>query len=87
MIWLTEKIEFPPYQTTSKDGIIALGGDLHPDRLIYAYQNGIFPWYSENEPIVWYCPNKRMVLFPDDLKVSKSMKMKLLKQSYLNVKI
>ena len=74
MIWLTEKIEFPPYQTTSKDGIIALGGDLHPDRLIYAYQNGIFPWYSENEPIVWYCPNKRMVLFPDDLKVSKSMK-------------
>ena len=48
MIWLTEKIEFPSYESIRKDGIIALGGDLHPDRLIYAYQNGIFPWYSEN---------------------------------------
>ena len=46
MIWLTEKIEFPSYESIRKDGIIALGGDLHPDRLIYAYQNGIFPWYS-----------------------------------------
>jgi len=83
MIWLTEKIEFPSYESIRKDGIIALGGDLHPDRLIYAYQNGIFPWYSENEPIVWYCPNKRMVLFPDDLKVSKSMKRILKKEKFI----
>ena len=74
MIWLTDKIEFPPYEFTSKDGIIALGGDLSEERLIHAYKNGIFPWFSEGDPIIWYCPHKRMVLFPDDLKVSKSMK-------------
>ncbi|MCL4116236.1 UNVERIFIED_CONTAM: hypothetical protein GTU68_056661, partial [Idotea baltica] len=54
-------------------GILALGGDLSSERLIYAYNNGIFPWFSEGDPIVWYCPIKRMVLFPEDLKVSKSM--------------
>ena len=74
MIWLTDKIEFPSYEFTSKDGIIALGGDLSEERLIHAYKNGIFPWFSEGDPIIWYCPHKRMVLFPDDLKVSKSMK-------------
>ena len=68
MIWLSEKIEFPPYQCASDDGIIALGGDLSSKRLVHAYQNGIFPWFSEGEPIVWYCPEKRMVLFPKDLK-------------------
>lgn len=83
MIWLSEKIEFPSYQSTRKDGVIALGGDLSPERLIYAYQHGIFPWYSENEPIVWYCPIKRMVLFPEDLKVSKSMKNILKKDKFI----
>ncbi|MDP5104641.1 MAG: leucyl/phenylalanyl-tRNA--protein transferase [Polaribacter sp.] len=74
MIWLTEKIEFPDYRYTTKEGIIALGGDLSVDRLLFAYKNGIFPWFSDDEPIVWYCPFKRMVLFPDELKVSKSMR-------------
>ncbi|PQJ75705.1 leucyl/phenylalanyl-tRNA--protein transferase [Polaribacter gangjinensis] len=74
MIWLTEKIEFPPYEFANKDGIIALGGDLSSERLIFAYQNGIFPWYSKGDPIVWYFPKKRMVLFPDELKISKSMR-------------
>ena len=74
MIWLTEKIEFPAYRFTTKDGILALGGDLSSERLLYAYKNGIFPWFSEGDPIVWYCPDKRMVLFPEDLKVSKSMR-------------
>ena len=74
MIWLTDKIEFPPYELTTDDGIIALGGDLSEERLIYAYKNGIFPWFSEGEPIVWYCPFERMVLFPDDIKISKSMR-------------
>jgi leucyl/phenylalanyl-tRNA--protein transferase len=73
MIWLTDKIVFPDYQFTTKDGIIALGGDLSEERLIYAYKNGIFPWFSEGDPIVWYCPHERMVLFPDEIKVSKSM--------------
>ena len=74
MIWLTDKIEFPPYEFTTNDGIIALGGDLSDERLICAYKNGIFPWFSEGEPIVWYCPLERMVLFPGEIKVSKSMR-------------
>ena len=74
MIWLTDKVVFPDYEFTTKDGIIALGGDLSEERLIYAYKNGIFPWFSEGEPIVWYCPFERMVLFPDEIKVSKSMR-------------
>ncbi|QTE22014.1 leucyl/phenylalanyl-tRNA--protein transferase [Polaribacter cellanae] len=74
MIWLTNEIVFPPYELTSKEGIIALGGDLSAERLIYAYKNGIFPWFSEDDPIVWYCPFKRMVLFPEEIKISKSMR-------------
>ncbi|WP_439128006.1 leucyl/phenylalanyl-tRNA--protein transferase [Polaribacter sp.] len=84
MIWLTDNIAFPPYEFTTKEGIIALGGDLSEKRLIYAYKNGIFPWFSEGEPIVWYCPFERMVLFPDDLKVSKSMK-KFIKKNEFNI--
>ncbi|PQJ79661.1 leucyl/phenylalanyl-tRNA--protein transferase [Polaribacter porphyrae] len=74
MIWLTDKIQFPSYGLATKEGIIALGGDLSTERLTYAYKNGIFPWFSEGEPIVWYCPPERMVLFPNDLKISKSMR-------------
>jgi len=73
-MWLTDKIEFPKPETASEEGVIALGGDLSEERLVLAYQSGIFPWYSDEEPIVWYCPAERMVLFPEDLKVSKSMK-------------
>lgn len=73
MIWLTNKIEFPDYHFATKEGILALGGDLSEERLIYAYSNGIFPWFSEGDPIVWYCPPKRMVLYPADFKISKSM--------------
>lgn len=83
MIWLTKNIEFPPYEFTSRDGIIALGGDLSSERLIYAYKKGIFPWFSEGDPIVWYCPIKRMVLFPDDLNISKSMKKIIEKNEFL----
>ncbi|EAR13192.1 Leucyltransferase [Polaribacter irgensii 23-P] len=73
MNWLTDKIEFPSYQQTSREGIIALGGDLSEERLLHAYQNGIFPWFSEGDPIVWYCPLERMVLFPEEVRISKSM--------------
>jgi len=83
MIWLSENIKFPPYETATKEGIIALGGDLSPERLIYAYKHGIFPWYSKDDPIVWYSPPKRMVLFPDELKVSKSMKQILKKGEFI----
>ena len=82
IMWLTNKIEFPPIESTTDEGVIALGGDLSVERLIQAYQKGIFPWYSENEPIIWYCPPQRMVLFPEDLKVSKSMKRIIKKGNY-----
>ena len=73
MNWLTDKIEFPPYHQTLGEGVIAFGGDLSEERLLCAYKNGIFPWFSEGEPIVWYCPLERMVLFPEELRISKSM--------------
>lgn len=83
MIWLTEKIEFPAPETASEEGVIALGGDLSIERLVYAYQNGIFPWYSEETPIIWYCPPERMVLFPDELKISKSMRKIIQKNEFV----
>jgi leucyl/phenylalanyl-tRNA--protein transferase len=73
MIWLTDTIEFPGYDCTSEEGVIALGGDLSAERLTHAYKNGIFPWFSDNDPIVWHCPFERMVLFPAEVKISKSM--------------
>lgn len=82
MIWLSEKIAFPPHESATEEGIIALGGDLSPDRLIHAYQRGIFPWYSEGDPIVWYSPQKRMVLYPNELIISKSMKKILKKEEF-----
>ncbi len=82
MIWLGEEIWFPPYELATDDGVLALGGDLSIERLIYAYKHGIFPWFNEGEPIVWYSPWERMVLFPEELKVSKSMKQVLRKVDY-----
>ena len=82
MIWLSENIEFPPYKSATEDGIIALGGDLSTERLTLAYKKGIFPWYCEGEPIVWYCPPERMVLFPKELKVSKSMRQVIRKNEF-----
>lgn len=82
MIWLSDKIEFPPYKDASPDGILAIGGDLSPKRLIHAYKHGIFPWYSEEYPILWHCPPERMVLFPEELKISKSMKQILRKKEF-----
>jgi leucyl/phenylalanyl-tRNA--protein transferase len=82
MVWLTDTIEFPGYEYTSKEGVIALGGDLSAERLINAYENGIFPWFSEEDPIVWYCPFERMVLFPEEIKISKSMQKIINKNDY-----
>ncbi|APG65355.1 leucyl/phenylalanyl-tRNA--protein transferase [Tenacibaculum todarodis] len=83
MIWLSEKLEFPPHKTATKDGVLALGGDLSIERLKLAYSNGIFPWYSEGEPIVWYTPPERMLLFPENLKVSKSMRKVIKKNDFI----
>mgnify|MGYP001803444947 CR=1 FL=1 len=82
VFWLTEEHIFPHPELANEEGILAVGGDLHPDRLLLAYQNGIFPWYSPGEPIIWWSPDPRFVLFPADLKVSKSMKQILRKQVF-----
>ena len=74
MFLLGTEYKFPPIEQASDEGILAIGGDLHPNRLLEAYNNGIFPWYNEGEPIVWYSPDPRMVLYPKDIKISKSMR-------------
>ncbi len=72
--YLSEKLIFPPVEHADQDGVLAIGGDLSSARLLLAYKSGIFPWYSEDEPIVWWAPNPRFVLYTDKLKVSKSMR-------------
>jgi len=74
MYWLGKDLIFPDYSEVSDEGIIALGGDLSPERLLLAYKKGIFPWFNEDEPILWWFPHDRFVLFPENLYVSKSMK-------------
>ncbi len=71
---LTEDLIFPHPSLAEPDGLLAIGGDLSCDRLVLAYQNGIFPWFSEGDPICWYAPQERCVIFPEKVKVSKSMK-------------
>jgi leucyl/phenylalanyl-tRNA---protein transferase len=73
MFILGKSVRFPPVETAGEEGIIAIGGDLSTERLLLAYKNGIFPWYNEGEPIIWWCPDPRFVLFPAELKISKSM--------------
>lgn len=74
MFFLDENIVFPPVSMTSDVGIIAVGGDLSPERLLLAYQSGIFPWFEKEGPILWWSPDPRMVLFPEELKIAKSMR-------------
>lgn len=69
----SNELWFPPATDALEDGLLALGGDLSVDRLLLAYRNGIFPWYDDDVPM-WWCPDPRFVLYPDELKVSKSMK-------------
>lgn len=69
------EISFPdPELLESESGLMAIGGDLSPQRLLFAYQLGLFPWFNEGDDILWWCPDPRFVLFPNDLKISKSMK-------------
>jgi len=74
MYFLTKELFFPPVNETDEDGILAIGGDLSPERLLLAYKSGIFPWFDEDEPILWWSPEERMVLFPNEFSVSKSMR-------------
>jgi leucyl/phenylalanyl-tRNA---protein transferase len=70
-------LSFPPVELASPDGLLAVGGDLRPERLLEAYRRGIFPWYNEDQPILWWAPDPRAVLFPDKLHISRSLKRSL----------
>src|SRR5688572_25379999 len=70
---LDKTLSFPPAHLAGPDGLLAIGGDLSADRLLLAYRNGIFSWYEE-EPILWWSPDPRFVLFPQELKISRSIK-------------
>lgn len=82
MVFLTSELWFPPADQAHESGILAVGGDLSLDRLLLAYNNGIFPWFSKKDPILWWSPEQRMVLFPESLHISKSMKPLLRKQQF-----
>ena len=71
---LSEDLIFPSPKLAAQEGLLAVGGDLSQERLLLAYRMGIFPWYSENEPIMWWSPDPRLILYPDQLKISKSLK-------------
>lgn len=74
LYFLTERLEFPPVEHANHEGLLAVGGDLSPERLLLAYKNGIFPWFNDDSLILWWSPDPRMVLFPEKIKISKSMR-------------
>ena len=78
--------KFPPIDIVYDDGLLAIYGDLSLERLIAAYKNGIFPWYNENDPILWWCPDPRFALFPQNVHVSESMR-KILRREIFTIKI
>ncbi|MFV9549815.1 leucyl/phenylalanyl-tRNA--protein transferase [Algibacter sp. PT7-4] len=82
MYYLNKDIWFPNVNTASPEGLLAVGGDLSAKRLLLAYKTGIFPWFDANEPILWWSPNPRFVLYPEKLKVSKSMKQVMRNKGY-----
>ncbi len=86
LYFLTEKLEFPPISRASVEGLLAVGGDLSPERLILAYKNGIFPWFNEDSLILWWCPDPRMVLFPSKVRISKSMR-KLINSGAMEIRV
>jgi leucyl/phenylalanyl-tRNA--protein transferase len=79
---LGEDLVFPHPSLAREDGLLAVYGDLSPQRLLLAYSNGIFPWFSEDEPILWWSPDPRFIIYPKDIKVSHSMKKLLKKNTY-----
>jgi leucyl/phenylalanyl-tRNA--protein transferase len=78
---LNNELVFPPAQLAEPDGLLAIGGDLSMERLLLAYRQGIFPWY-EGRHILWWCPDPRFVLFPEELKVSKSMRQLIRREAF-----
>jgi len=83
LTFLTNDLYFPSVENATAEGLLAVGGDLSPERLILAYKSGIFPWFNEGSLILWWSPDPRMVLFPERIKISKSMR-KVLKSNQFN---
>ena len=82
VLYLKNNIDFPPVNDSLDDGLLAAGGDLSEQRLLKAYKSGIFPWYSELTPILWYSPKERCIFKPDTFKVSHSLKQKIQKNFF-----
>ena len=82
MYRLTDALLFPSPEQASAEGIVAVGGDLQPERVMLAYRKGIFPWFESDDFLLWWSPDPRMVLFPDQLKISKSMRTVLRKKRF-----
>ncbi|TBR15848.1 leucyl/phenylalanyl-tRNA--protein transferase [Rugosibacter aromaticivorans] len=85
--WLSAELGFPPVasalaEPAGPNGLLAAGGDLSPPRLLAAYAQGVFPWYSPGEPILWWSPDPRMVLFPEEIKISRSLAKTLRNSAY-----
>jgi leucyl/phenylalanyl-tRNA--protein transferase len=81
---LSYDLGFPPPYLSEPNGLLCVGGDLSSKRLLLAYANGIFPWYSDDEPILWWSPDPRLVIYPGKIKISKSLKKKL-KKNYFKI--
>ena len=82
MNFLTEELWFPNPEVSTTDGLLAIGGDLSVERLLLAYNSGIFPWFEDDQPILWWSPNPRMVLFPNKFKVSQSLRKTLRSEKF-----
>lgn len=79
---LSEDLLFPPPELAESNGLLAVGGDLSGPRLLLAYSMGIFPWYSQGDPILWWSPDPRLVLFPEELRISRSLNQSLRKKTF-----
>jgi leucyl/phenylalanyl-tRNA---protein transferase len=86
--WLRSNTAFPPISAalTEPNGLLAVGGELSPDRLIEAYSHGIFPWYAQGQPVLWWSPDPRMVLFVDEFRISRSLR-KVIRQARFDVRV
>lgn len=80
--WLGHEYIFPPVEAATEDGLLAIGGDLHPKRLLLAYAQGIFPWYSRGQPILWWSPDPRFALLPQQLHLPRTLRQTLRKRPF-----
>lgn len=79
---ITDELGFPPPHLSTEEGLLAIGGDLRPERLILAYRSGIFPWYTDGDPILWWSPDPRLILIPDQIKISRSLRKTIRQKKY-----